>query len=77
MKNLLLLFALLMLQVHAFSQENKVIKLPDPQLDKGKPLMQALKERQSTRIYGEREISLQEMANLLWAADGINRKESG
>lgn len=77
MKNLLLLLTFLMFQVHAFPQENKVIKLPDPQLDKGKPLMQAFKERQSTRNYSEREISLQEMANLVWAANGINRRESG
>ena len=77
MKNLLLLLAFLMLQLHAFPQENKVIKLPDPQLDKGKSLMQAFQERQSTRNYSEREISLQETANLLWAANGINRKESG
>jgi SagB-type dehydrogenase family enzyme len=54
-----------------------VIQLPAPQLDKGKSLMQALKDRQSTRTFSDREISLQEMANLLWAANGINRKESG
>jgi len=77
MKNLLLLLAVLVLKLHVFSQENKVIKLPDPQLDKGIPLMQAFKERQSIRIYSEREIPEQEMANLLWAANGINRKESG
>ncbi len=77
MKNLLLFIAFLMFQVHVFPQENKVIELPEPQLDKGKPLMQAFKNRQSTRIYSENEIPLQEMANLLWAANGINRKESG
>lgn len=77
MKNLLLSLTFLMLQIHAFPQENKVIELPDPQLDKGKPLMQAFKARQSRRNFSEREIPLQEMANLLWAANGINRKESG
>lgn len=77
MKNLLLLLAAFMLQIEASPQENKVIKLPDPQLDRGKPLMQAFKERQSVRTYADREIPLQEMANLLWAANGINRKESG
>lgn len=60
----------------ALPQENTVIKLPDPQLEKGKPLMQALKDRQSIRDYSPREIPLQEMANLLWAANGINRKEA-
>ncbi|HJZ39638.1 MAG TPA: SagB/ThcOx family dehydrogenase [Bacteroidales bacterium] len=77
MKQLVLLLAVFMCQVHVFAQENKVIKLPEPQLDKGMLLMQALKQRQSIRTYSDREISLQEMANLLWAANGINRKESG
>jgi SagB-type dehydrogenase family enzyme len=57
------------------SQEAKVIKLPPPQTDGGKPLMQALKSRQSTRGgYGpEEKLSMQTLSNLLWAADGVNR----
>lgn len=77
MKQLALMLTLLLSQLSVFSQEPQVIKLPDPQLEKGKPLMQALRDRQSIRSYSSREISLQEMANLLWAANGINRKESG
>jgi hypothetical protein len=57
------------------SQEAKVIKLPPPQMEGGKPLMQALKLRQSTRgNFGpEEKLSLQTLSNLLWAADGVNR----
>lgn len=77
MRNILLVFVFLMFHVHVLPQENEVIKLPDPQLDRGKPLMQAFKNRHSTRVFSERDISLQEIANLLWAANGINRKESG
>ena len=77
MKKFLITLAVLFAQISAFPQEPQVIKLPDPQLEKGKPLMQALRDRQSIRSYSPREISLQEMANLLWAANGINRKESG
>jgi SagB-type dehydrogenase family enzyme len=77
MKKFLITLAVLSAQISVFSQEPQVIKLPDPQLEKGKPLMQALRDRQSIRSYSSREISLQEMANLLWAANGINRKESG
>jgi hypothetical protein len=52
-----------------------VIKLPPPQTDGGKPLMQALKARQSTRgNFGPAEkLSMQTLSNLLWAADGVNR----
>jgi SagB-type dehydrogenase family enzyme len=77
MKPLILLLAIFIGQVHVLPQDSKVIKLPDPQIEKGKPLMQALNQRQSTRSYSAREISEQELANLLWAANGINRRESG
>jgi len=75
MKQVFLCLTLLIAQLGAFAQDNAVIKLPEPQLDKGKPLMQALKSRQSIRAYSDRDIPLQEMANLLWAANGINRKD--
>ena len=39
----------------------------------GKPLMQALKLRRSTREYSDRPISDQVLSDLLWAAFGINR----
>jgi nitroreductase len=57
------------------AQEAEVIKLPPPQKDGGKPLMQALNLRQSTRgNFGpEEKLSMQVLANLLWAADGVNR----
>lgn len=57
------------------AQEPKIVKLPAPQMDGGKPLMQCLKARQSTRgNYGpEEKLSLQTLSNLLWAADGVNR----
>jgi SagB-type dehydrogenase family enzyme len=57
------------------SQDARVIKLPAPQTVGGKPLMQALKERKSTRgDFGpEEKLSMQMLSNLLWAADGVNR----
>jgi hypothetical protein len=59
------------------AQEAKTINLPPPQTDGGKPLMQALKLRQSTRgNYGpEAKLSMQVISNLLWAADGVNRPD--
>jgi SagB-type dehydrogenase family enzyme len=60
------------------TQDAKVIKLPAPQTDGGKPLMQALKERKSTRgNFGpEEQLSMQTLSNLLWAADGVNRPDN-
>jgi nitroreductase len=57
--------------------EPKPIQLPPPQTDIGKPLMQALKLRQSSRSFDSKPLPLQELSNLLWAANGINRPESG
>ncbi|MCM8759679.1 MAG: nitroreductase family protein [Candidatus Omnitrophica bacterium] len=63
----------------AFAQENQTqsIPLPKPQITGGKPLMEALSLRKSTREFSEKEIPLQVLSNLLWAANGINRPESG
>jgi len=61
----------------AVAQELKPIPLLDPNLDGGKLLVQALKERKSQRAFSEKEIPLDVLSNLLWAAFGINRPESG
>ena len=49
--------------------------LPAPQTEGGMPLMEALKARRSQRAYSARKLSDQMLANLLWAADGINRDD--
>lgn len=53
------------------------IKLMAPQTDSGKPLMQALKERQSIRTIAADPLTPQDLGNLLWAACGVNRAGSG
>ena len=53
------------------------IQLPAPQTEGGKPLMSALNERQSMRSFSEQKLSEQTLSNLLWAAFGINRPETG
>jgi nitroreductase len=61
--------------VVATGQELPSIKLPAPQTDGGKPLMQVLKLRQSAREFGPDRLSPQQLSNLLWAAWGINRPD--
>ena len=61
-----------------YTQELEPIKLLKPQMDRGKPLMQVLKDRKSTRDnYDNKQLPLQELSNLLWAAFGVNRPDSG
>lgn len=54
-------------------QAQKIIKLPEPVKKGGKPLMEALAKRQTTRAFSSKEFSPQMLSNLLWAAFGINR----
>jgi SagB-type dehydrogenase family enzyme len=61
----------------AHAQEVKTIKLPEPQKEIGKPVMQALNLCQSARSFSTDTLSAQEISNILWAAFGINRNESG
>lgn len=58
-----------------FAQEQVKIKLEPPQTGRGKPLMQALKERKTTREFSPRKLPMSEISNLLWAANGINRDD--
>jgi len=60
-----------------FAQELKPIQLPKPQVDGGRPLMQVLKDRSSSREFNSEKLPLQVLSNLLWAASGVNRPESG
>ncbi len=61
----------------ALAQELKPIQLPEPKLDPSKSLAQALKERKTTREYSTDRLSEQTLSNLLWAAWGISRPDSG
>jgi nitroreductase len=63
--------------VSALAQNLNPIQLPKPQTDIGRPLMQVLKDRHSTRSFSPRKLPAQVMSNLLWAAFGVNRPESG
>ena len=68
---------LIALSSAGYAEEGGMIKLPAPVMTGGKSLMQALKERHSTREFSPRALSNQVLSNLLWAAAGVNRPESG
>jgi len=59
------------------AQEIKPVKLLAAQMEGGKPLMQVLQDRKSTREFSSKELPLQVISNMLWAACGINRLDSG
>ncbi len=47
--------------------------LPAPRKDAGKPLMQSLQLRRSTREFSPRALPPQVLSEVLWAAYGVNR----
>ncbi len=49
------------------------IKLSAPDYSRGKSLMQALKDRKSSRHFSNKALSKEMISNLLWAAWGVNR----
>lgn len=72
---LLLLFVLISSTLVA---QDKNIALPEPDKSGGMPLMQALNERKTQRSFdASKELSQQQLSDLLWAASGVNRPESG
>jgi SagB-type dehydrogenase family enzyme len=50
---------------------------PQPRLDGGIPLMQALKARKTTREFASKPLPKPVLADLLWAAYGVNRPQEG
>jgi SagB-type dehydrogenase family enzyme len=76
MKKLLIIITIAFISNSLFSQE-EIIDLPTPERDGGKPLMEAINERQSAREFANKTMPEQTLSNLLWAAYGINREEAG
>jgi SagB-type dehydrogenase family enzyme len=51
------------------------IQLPKPDTLGGKPLMQVLKARKSSRTFSDKKLPDHILSNLLWATFGINRPD--
>ncbi|MFP4446550.1 MAG: nitroreductase family protein, partial [Desulfosudaceae bacterium] len=74
----LVMLVLLLSSFPAPGQDGEgVVALPEPQMDTGRPLMRVLQERHSTRSFSDRMLPEQKLSNLLWAAFGVNRPDSG
>ena len=69
--------AALLVGAVAAAQDLKPGNLPEPQLTIGKPLMEVLKARKSSRDFKQEKLPSQTLSNLLWAACGVNRPEAG
>ena len=71
------LLLLLSFSLTMFGQDvEKEIKLPAPSKDEGFSIMKSLWNRQSVRECSSKELSLDILGDLVWAANGINRAEA-
>ena len=57
------------------AQDIKTIPLAEPNKKGGLSVMEALAVRASVREWSDRELSPQDLSDLLWAANGINRPD--
>lgn len=60
-----------------FAQSTKPIVLNPPDTTRGLPVMKALAARASAVKWDTTSLKLQDLSDLLWAANGVNRHESG
>ena len=76
MKRISTLVAVALLSLTACAQKApKTITLLEPSYEEGLTLMQALRERKSSSGFTDRDIPLQDLSNILWAAVGVNRPD--
>lgn len=72
---ILLLIAFFSIVFVSPAQVMETIVLPPANQSGGMPLMEALKNRQSQRSYSSKELTQQQLSDMLWAAYGINRPD--
>ncbi len=73
----LIICGVLMMAQQVYAQDKIVteVPLPEPDYQSGRPLMQTLADRHTYREFGPRIINDQNLAELLWAANGVNRPD--
>ena len=65
----------LMWAVATGAAAQEVIQLPAPRTDIGVSVVQAMKDRKSSRTFAQTPVSQEDLSLILWAACGINRPD--
>jgi SagB-type dehydrogenase family enzyme len=77
MKKTLIHIWFIILASSMFAQSTKTLLLNPPDITRGLPYMKALSLRASATEWDTTNLSLQDLSDLLWAANGVNRPEIG
>ena len=75
MRSLLVFLIGCMTGFAVYAQDLQEIKLNAPDKTRGSVTMKALSDRKSVREYDTKALSLRDLSDLLWAANGINRED--
>jgi nitroreductase len=73
---LIVLFSILSVLGATQAQDIKTIKLPAVNKSRGSSLMDALSKKASAQSLSDKDLSMQDLSDLLWAAGGVNRPDS-
>jgi len=63
--------------VCSFAGQPEAIKLDPPRMERGKTLMESLNTRRSSRSFSGKDIPIAVLSDLMWAAFGVNRPDTG
>ncbi|MDR0796077.1 MAG: SagB/ThcOx family dehydrogenase [Tannerella sp.] len=75
MKRLFVVLIVCMAGFGMYAQDLQEIKLNAPNKTRGSATMKALADRKSVREFDSKALSLQDLSDLLWAANGVNRED--
>lgn len=75
MKKIITVLPAILLSCCLFGQELKPVTLNPPDLKRGLTVMEAFSLRASNTDFSDRKLSLQDLSDLLFAANGVNRKD--
>lgn len=64
-------------QLPAMRAVSEVIELPEPSLTGAMSVEEAIQNRRSRRTYSEEPVSMEELSQILWSAQGITDEETG
>ena len=77
MRSVITLVLTMLITLTINGQALQDIRLNNPDMDRGLTIMKAFGNRASATSFNSMELSLQDLSDLLWATNGINRPESG
>lgn len=71
------MFSILIIPFIAYALSEEEIKLPSPQLEGKMSVEEALTRRRSRRVFKDYSLTMEQVSQLLWSAQGITKKRRG